>query len=91
MLEWLDSAWRQLDEVRKQGRLPHALLLIGAEGIGKQVFASRLAYSLLCEAPLADGQPCGGCAACAWLQAGTHPDLLQLIRFFFQDFPDLPA
>ena len=67
MPEWLDGAWRQLNQVRDQGRLPHALLLIGAEGIGKQVLASRLAYSLLCEAPLADGQPCGGCAACAWL------------------------
>ena len=78
MPEWLENAWRQLNRVRDQGRLPHALMLIGPEGIGKQIFASRLADSLLCEAPLADGQPCGGCAACAWLQAGTHPDLLQL-------------
>ena len=78
MLEWLDTAWRQLSQVRNQGRLPHALLIIGADGVGKQVFASQLAYSLLCEAPLADGQPCGRCSACAWLQAGTHPDLLQL-------------
>ena len=61
MLEWLDSAWRQLNEVRNQGRLPHALLVIGPEGIGKQVFASQLANSLLCETPLADGQACGGC------------------------------
>ncbi len=78
MLKWLDSAWRQINKVRVQGRLPHALLVIGPDGVGKQVFATQLAYSLLCEAPLADGQPCGRCAACAWLRAGTHPDLLQL-------------
>lgn len=78
MLEWLDATWHQLNQVRNQGRLPHALLIIGAEGVGKQVFASQLAHSLLCETPLVDGQACGRCPACAWLQAGTHPDLLQL-------------
>lgn len=78
MLEWLDAAWKTLNQIRSQGRLPHALLMIGADGGGKQVLAVQLAYSLLCEAPLADGQPCGRCSGCGWLQAGTHPDLLRL-------------
>jgi len=62
-----------------QGRLPHALLISGQDGVGKRVLAEQLAYSLLCEQPAADGQPCGQCAACGWLQAGTHPDLLWLL------------
>lgn len=78
MLEWLEASWQQLNRVRSQGRLPHAFLIIGADGIGKQVLALQLAHSLLCQAPRADGQACGQCPGCGWLQAGTHPDLLQL-------------
>ena len=47
-----------------RGRFPHALLLHGPEGIGKTRFGERLAQSLLCEQPLADGQPCDICPAC---------------------------
>ncbi len=78
MLEWLDSTWNKLNQVRIQGRLPHALLVIGVDGIGKLTLAEQLASSLLCEAPDEGGQPCGVCSACGWLRAGTHPDLLQL-------------
>jgi len=78
MLEWLDSAWQNLNRIRTQGRLPHALLVIGAEGVGKQQLAKRLADALLCESPRPDGRRCERCAGCGWLQAGTHPDLLEL-------------
>lgn len=78
MLEWLDATWQKLNRIRTQGRLPHALLLIGADGIGKQQLAARLAESLLCENPHPDGRRCERCMACAWLQAGTHPDLMHL-------------
>lgn len=54
--------------------LPHALLLVGPPGVGKRQFAERLAALLLCEAPTADLQACGQCAACRWLAAGNHPD-----------------
>lgn len=55
-------------------RLHHALLLIGEPGIGKLDFALRLAAFLLCRSPKR-GSPCGDCAPCHLVAAGTHPDL----------------
>lgn len=75
---WLEPVWQQINRVRLQSRLPHALLLVGSEGVGKQLLADRLVHALLCEAPDEQGTACGKCAACGWLRAGTHPDLLIL-------------
>lgn len=58
----------------RAGRLPHALLLRGREGIGKLAFAEALARALLCENPQRDGSACGHCVACAWMEQGSHPD-----------------
>lgn len=58
----------------QRARLPHALLLHGNSGTGKLDFAQRLAQSLLCLAPLADGEPCDNCTSCNWFTQGNHPD-----------------
>lgn len=71
---WHQANWERLQDARNKGRLPHALLLTGAEGIGKHPFAKRLAQSLLCNQPAADGEPCGNCQGCHLFRAGTHPD-----------------
>ena len=60
-------------------RLPHALLLRGREGIGKLAFAEAVARALLCESPQAGGRACGQCAACAWMEQGSHPDFRRLV------------
>lgn len=78
-MKWLQQYRERLHRTRVQGRLPHALLISGQEGVGKRALAEQLAHSLLCEQADADGKPCGQCAACGWLQAGTHPDLLWLL------------
>ena len=57
----------------QEQRMPHALLFCGAEGIGKKRTALSLAAALLCMEAVADA-PCGHCASCTALQAGTHPD-----------------
>lgn len=75
-MEWLDPSWQRLNRVRLQDRLPQALLLLGAEGVGKRVLATRLASALLCQQTRDDGELCGRCPACGWLRAGTHPDLM---------------
>ncbi|MEX2239294.1 MAG: DNA polymerase III subunit delta' [Burkholderiales bacterium] len=54
--------------------MPHALLIHGAQGIGKLQLAERFAQSLLCESANAAGEPCGECAGCRWFAAGNHPD-----------------
>lgn len=60
------------------GRLAHAYLFLGPEGVGKATTAKVLAAALNCEAALADGDACGACPSCVRLAAGTHPDYLEI-------------
>ncbi len=56
------------------GKLPHAILLTGAEGVGKLNFALTFVQRLFCKQ--ATGMaPCGQCDACHLFDVGTHPDL----------------
>ena len=71
---WHQDTMAQLLDQHQQGRLPHALLISGARGIGKLRLAESLAQTLLCEKP-AGGLPCGQCQGCQLSTAGTHPDL----------------
>ena len=70
---WLAGAWDALAARADRGQLPHALLLAGAEGLGKRAFAENFVRARLCRQPRS-GKACGECKACALLQAGTHPD-----------------
>ncbi len=60
------------------GRVRHAYLVTGPDGIGKQSLALGLASALLCEAPV-DGSSCGRCRACMLTGRSTHPDLLKVL------------
>jgi DNA polymerase-3 subunit delta' len=59
-----------------RGRLAHAYLFLGPEGVGKESVARALAGALNCTEPLEDGDACGVCPSCKRLAAGTHPDFL---------------
>lgn len=63
---------------RVSGRLPHALLLCGMRGVGKQHLAATFAQALLCAQPAPDGQACQACRPCLLFRAGTHPDYQQI-------------
>lgn len=67
-----DRLWANL--LARRERLPHALLLCGQRGQGKFELARAFTAGLLCEAPRADGLPCGQCLACGWQAQGNHPD-----------------
>lgn len=54
--------------------MPHALLLKGAQGIGKLDLALNFARSLLCEHPKQDGTACEDCGSCHWFEQDSHPD-----------------
>jgi len=71
LLPWHDRVWEMLRARREW--LPHALLLTGADGLGKNVLAEQMAQYLLCEAPTEHA--CGNCRSCQLFAAGTHPDL----------------
>src|SRR5512138_3553258 len=69
---WQHDSWNALQGLRS--RLPHALLLKGAQGIGKLDLAVNFAQSLLCEKPTADGMACQKCNSCHWFEQDSHPD-----------------
>ena len=57
----------------RQGRLAHALLFAGPDGIGKRAVALALTAWLQCEAGGDDA--CGTCTSCRQVAAGSHPDV----------------
>jgi DNA polymerase-3 subunit delta' len=77
---WHAQDWQRLLARRAQDRLPHALLLSGAAGLGKRAFADAFVATLLCErrGEHDEGLACGQCRACALLKAGSHPDAVRV-------------
>jgi DNA polymerase III subunit delta' len=71
-----ESVLSQLKTAMAQGRLPHAYLFLGPDGVGKASTARALAAALNCIQPRQDGDACGECPSCRRLAAGTHPDFL---------------
>lgn len=60
----------------QRGRLASTFLFVGAPGVGKRLFALKLAQALLCDTvPPETFNPCGRCAACTQVEVGTHPDV----------------
>jgi DNA polymerase-3 subunit delta' len=59
------------------GRVPHAYLFWGPDGVGKERVAAELGAALLCldTGALSRGEACGACGACRKVAAGSHPDL----------------
>ncbi|MBI2229534.1 MAG: DNA polymerase III subunit delta' [Deltaproteobacteria bacterium] len=55
------------------GRLHHAYLFVGPEGVGKRAVALALAKASHCDETA--NEFCGRCAACARIQNGNHPDV----------------
>ncbi len=76
-LPWQQELWQRILEQQQEGRLPHALLFSGPQGIGKRQFAAYLAAALLCK-NLSEAGHCGHCRSCDLLKAGSHPDLIHL-------------
>jgi DNA polymerase-3 subunit delta' len=80
MLPWQTGARELLESAVAGDRFPHALLLHGPAGVGKDQFAAALAAALVCRGRGVRLEACGRCAECALSQAGSHPDLHWLRR-----------
>ena len=76
VLPWQTTVWREM--LARRQNLPHAMLFSGREGIGKIDFVRKLAQSLACETPAADGAACGECQSCRWFSVDAHPDYREI-------------
>lgn len=76
VMPWHQATWQHLTRLADSGRMPHALLIHGAHGVGKQQLAEALIARTLCANP--QDQACGHCHSCAMLASGYHPDLLRV-------------
>lgn len=68
---------RPIDRLKaaiRSGRLSHAYLFVGPEGVGKALVAQELAKAVLCLAE-EDDRPCDECRACRKVSHGNHPDV----------------
>src|SRR5438270_52779 len=72
-----DHVSKTLRNAVREGRVTHAYLFSGPRGTGKTSTARILAKALNCAAP-ADGEPCGSCASCVEVAAGTSLDVHEL-------------
>lgn len=84
-----DTAVETLRRALASGRVHHALLFDGPDGVGKELTAFGLAQSLVCERPQ-NGLACGECSACirAIPREGedrpVHPDVVVLERGLYE-------
>jgi DNA polymerase-3 subunit delta' len=78
MYPWNHTLWQHFCQQQQQQRLPHALLLTGVAGLGKQHFAKAVVANVLCTSLLEDLSPCGQCHSCQLLTAGNHPDHIEI-------------
>jgi DNA polymerase-3 subunit delta' len=77
-----------LSRLLSSGRMPHALLFHGPEGVGKASAAYALAAALLCESP--DEQSCGNCPSCRQVENSMHPDFMLIERLPKKSDPSEP-
>jgi DNA polymerase-3 subunit delta' len=70
-----EDARQQLQSAYRRGRLGHAYLFVGPDGVGKMRFAVEFAKAVQCDSPPAEFTACDRCPACAQVTAETHPDV----------------
>ena len=70
---WQQQQWQRLAAAQQEHKLPHALLLTGIPGLGKQHFAQSLAQLILCRSPQHE-LPCNSCSSCLLFDSHNHPD-----------------
>ena len=63
----------QLERARQNGRVAHAYLFFGPDGVGKERVAFAFARALNCES--SQNAPCGNCESCRKIEKGAHPDV----------------
>jgi DNA polymerase-3 subunit delta' len=66
----------ELNHIIQAGKIPNALLFSGRENTGKKERAFEFAKTCNCMA--SDNRPCNTCSSCKKINAGMHPDIIQV-------------
>jgi DNA polymerase III subunit delta' len=69
-----DEAVNQLATSIASGRVAHAYLITGPEGVGRTSLALALTRALNCDAA-PEQRPCNACASCTRMARRAHPDI----------------
>jgi DNA polymerase-3 subunit delta' len=81
-----DRAIGTLQRAMAAGRIPHAYIFAGPEGVGKFTTAKEWAKLLLCENSIQQPVPsiqydsCGKCQSCLKFEAGAHSDFQRVYK-----------
>lgn len=73
---WLSEYLQNWQIMQQSGVNPHAVIINGAQGIGKSVLLQDMLKPMLCNNP--EQKPCGECQSCRLHSAGSHPDVLSI-------------
>lgn len=68
-----DKAKKLVSRTLVSGRMAHAYLFHGPDGVGKSLFARGVAAALNCRGS-EKGKACGSCSSCRKFLAESHPD-----------------
>src|SRR5690554_3711142 len=72
-----ERAVETLRRALASGRVAHAYLFHGPDGVGKRAAALAFAQALECQRrPAGEADPCGACPACQKVAKMLHPDVL---------------
>lgn len=77
-MPWLDPVHAQVVRAFETGRMGHAQLLTGAEGLGKHELARMLAKRMLCRQATDAAPACAGCVSCLRFEQGSHGDFRRI-------------
>lgn len=82
-----DRAINSLQRAYNAGRMAHAYLFVGTDGVGKFTTASQWAKMLLCsdkqvktDGDTAFNDSCGKCENCKVFDGGSHPDFKEVYK-----------
>ncbi len=70
-----DGAVNLLSRQIQRGRVSHAYLFTGPEGVGRRTLALHFAQALNCPQPLQPGEPCRECRTCTQIETMQQADL----------------
>lgn len=74
-----DKAVDTLARAYACGRIPHAYIFEGIEGVGKFTTAGAFAKLLLCKSPIKNNA-CGKCPSCKAFDVDSHPDFHHIYK-----------